>query len=68
MKGKAPNGGWYDTGKGVRELILTNDKKKAKLIEGMINLKSFFNQIYDSIRYGEVNFEINTIEFRSVEQ
>jgi hypothetical protein len=54
--GKAAVGGWYDEGTVVKGFILSPHKENAKLIEGNINLKSYWNKIYDAIRYGDVNF------------
>lgn len=54
--GKAPVGGMYDEGKCIGKVITTRDKEKAKIIEGNINLKSYFNKIYDAVRYGGFNF------------
>ena len=58
--GKVPAGGWYDTGGTTGCVILTNKLSEAKRIEGNINLKSYFNKIYESIRYGD--FEFNKLE------
>lgn len=56
--GKAPAGaGWYDNGQSITKILLTPEGTKAKKIEGNINLKSFFNKIYDSVRYGNFEFE-----------
>lgn len=54
--GKAPTGGWYDEGAGVSRLVLSAEQDKARLIEGNINLNSYWKKIYDAIRYGDVNF------------
>lgn len=58
--GKAPTGSWYDTGSSVGGVIVSDDRDEAKLIEGNINLKSYFNKIYDATRYG--TFTFNKIE------
>lgn len=63
--GQASVGGWYDEGAEVKDVILSPDKDKAKLIEGAINLKSYWNRIYDAIRYGD--FKFNKIEIVRVE-
>jgi len=57
---KVPAGGWYDKGGTTGSVILTNKLSEAKRIEGNINLKSYFNKIYESIRYGD--FEFNKLE------
>lgn len=61
---KAPTGGWYDTGKSVKGVLLTTEKELAKKIDGNVNLKSYFNKIYDAIRYGGLEF--TKIEFEKV--
>ena len=55
--GKVPVGGWYDTGGNIGGVILSTERKKAKIIEGNINLKSYFNRIYDATRYGTFKFD-----------
>ena len=63
--GKVPVGGWYDEGGNIGGVILTDDLNEAKRIEGNINLKSYFNKIYDATRYG--TFKFNKIEIVRVE-
>lgn len=63
--GKVPAGGWYDTGGSIGGVILTNNLSEAKRIEGNINLKSYFNKIYDATRYG--TFKFNKLEIVRVE-
>lgn len=58
--GKVPTGGWYDTGGSIGGVILSDNLNEAKRIEGNINLKSYFNKIYEAIRYGD--FEFNKLE------
>lgn len=58
----APTGRWYDTGKDVRGLVLVEDSAQAKEIEGNLNLKSYFNRIYEMIRYSKFSFNELTIE------
>lgn len=41
-------------------MVLTNNLDEAKRIEGNINLKSYFNKIYDATRYG--TFKFNKLE------
>mgnify|MGYP001256507981 FL=1 len=55
--GKVPVGGWYDTGGNIGGVILSTERRKAKIIEGNINLKSYFNRIYDATRYGTFKFD-----------
>mgnify|MGYP001248581333 CR=1 FL=1 len=62
---KVPAGGWYDKGGTTGCVILTNKLSEAKRIEGNINLKSYFNKIYEAIRYGD--FEFNKLEIVRVE-
>lgn len=63
--GKVPVGGWYDEGGNVGGVILTNNLNEAKIIEGNINLKSYFNKIYDATRYG--TFKFNKLEIVRVD-
>lgn len=58
--GKVPVGGWYDTGGNVGGVITSTERRKAKVIEGNINLKSYFNRIYEATRYG--TFKFNKLE------
>ena len=58
--GKAPVGGMYDEGKNIGGVMLTENPLQARKIEGNINLKSYFNKIYEAIRYGD--FEFNKLE------
>lgn len=58
--GKVPTGGWYDVGGSIGGVILSDDLNEAKQIEGNINLKSYFNKIYDATRYG--TFKFNKLE------
>ena len=55
--GKAPTGGWYDSGYMVKSVILSPDEEKAKAIEGNLNLNSYWKKIYDAIRYGDMKFD-----------
>lgn len=55
--GKVPVGSWYDTGGNIGGVILSTKRKKAKIIEGNINLKSYFLRIYDATRYGTFQFD-----------
>lgn len=55
--GKVPIGGWYDTGGNIGGVILSTERRKAKIIEGNINLKSYFNRIYEATRYGTFKFD-----------
>jgi hypothetical protein len=55
--GKAAAGGWYDKGKAILDIVLVPDREKAKTIEGNINLKSYWERIYELIRYGDLKFE-----------
>ena len=55
--GKVPVGGWYDEGGNIGGVILSTKREKAKIIEGNINLKSYFNRIYDATRYGTFKFD-----------
>lgn len=64
--GKVPVGGWYDKGGNIGGVILTNNLSEAKRIEGNINLKSYFNKIYDATRYG--TFKFNRLEIVRVEE
>ena len=64
-EGKAPVGGMYDEGKNIGGVILTENTLQARKIEGNINLKSYFNKIYESIRYGD--FEFNKLEIVRIE-
>lgn len=63
--GKVPAGGWYDVGGSIGGVILSDNLDEAKLIEGNINLKSYFNKIYDATRYG--TFVFNKIEIVRVD-
>lgn len=63
--GKVPAGGWYDTGGSVGGVILSDNLNEAKRIEGNINLKSYFNKIYDATRYG--TFKFDKLEIRRVD-
>lgn len=54
--GKAPTGGWYDSGYMVKGVVLSPDEEKAKAIEGNLNLNSYWKKIYDAIRYGDMKF------------
>ena len=54
--GKSPAGGWYDEGSDIPAVMLSPDRQDAKCIEGNINLKSYFNKIYDCMRYGDFEF------------
>ena len=54
---KVPVGGWYDKGGTTGRVILTDKLNEAKRIEGNINLKSYFNKIYEAIRYGDMEFD-----------
>ena len=63
--GKVPAGGWYDVGGSVGGVILSNNLNEAKRIEGNINLKSYFNKIYDATRYG--TFKFNKLEIVRVD-
>ena len=58
--GKVPVGGWYDTGGNIGGVILSTERRKAKIIEGNINLKSYFFRIYNAMRYG--TFKFNKLE------
>ena len=55
--GKVPVGGWYDEGGNIGGVILSTERRKAKIIEGNINLKSYFFRIYDATRYGTFKFD-----------
>lgn len=55
--GKAPVGGWYDEGINIGGVVLSDNLDEAKRIEGNINLKSYFNKIYDAARYGTFKFD-----------
>lgn len=55
--GKVPVGGWYDEGINIGGVVLSDNLDEAKLIEGNINLKSYFNKIYDATRYGTFKFD-----------
>lgn len=66
VNGRSPTGGWYDEGKSVKKIVLSDDHKEAKKIEGMFNLKSYFHRIYDACRYGETEFEIEELSFVKV--
>ena len=55
--GKVPVGGWYDEGGNIGGVILSDNLDEAKRIEGNINLKSYFNKIYDATRYGTFKFD-----------
>lgn len=55
--GKVPVGGWYDEGGNIGGVILSTERRKAKIIEGNINLKSYFLRIYDATRYGTFQFD-----------
>ena len=59
---QAPIGGWYDTGKGIKGLVLVDDIAQAKVIEGNKNLKSYLIRIYEVIQYSKFNFCEITIE------
>jgi hypothetical protein len=59
---KAPTGGWYDNGKNICGIVLTDKREEARLIEGNINLKSYFLKIYDAVRYSDFAFEKLSIE------
>ena len=63
--GKVPVGGWYDEGGNIGGVILSTERRRAKIIEGNINLKSYFNRIYDATRYG--TFRFNKLEIVRVE-
>lgn len=63
--GKVPVGGWYDEGGNIGGVILSTKREKAKIIEGNINLKSYFNKIYDATRYG--TFKFNRLEIVRVD-
>ena len=63
--GKVPVGGWYDTGGNIGGVILSTERRKAKIIKGNISLKSYFNRIYDATRYG--TFKFNKLEIVRVE-
>lgn len=58
--GKVPVGGWYDKGGNIGGVILSTERRKAKIIKGNINLKSYFVRIYDATRYG--TFKFNKLE------
>jgi len=60
--GKAPTGDWYDIGKNICGIVLTDSREEARLIEGNINLKSYFLKIYDAVRYSGFTFEKLSIE------
>lgn len=64
--GRVPVGGWYDEGGNIGEVILSTEREKAKIIEGNINLKSYFNKIYDATRYG--TFKFNRLEIVRFEE
>ena len=64
--GKVPIGGWYDEGGNIGGVILSTEREKAKIIEGNINLKSYFNRIYNETRYG--TFKFNKLEIVRVEE
>lgn len=64
--GKVPAGGWFDTGGSIGGVILSDNLDEAKLIEGNINLKSYFNKIYDATRYG--TFKFNKLEIVRFEE
>lgn len=55
--GKVPAGGWYDEGGSICCIELSREREKAKVIEGDINLMSYFNKIYNAVRYGDMNFD-----------
>ena len=55
--GKAPIGGWYDEGINIGGVVLSDNLDEAKRIEGNINMKSYFNKIYDATRYGTFQFD-----------
>lgn len=55
--GRVPVGGWYDTGGSVGGVVTSDNKRKARIIEGNINLKSYFNRIYNATRYGTFKFD-----------
>ena len=63
--GKVPIGGWYDTGGSIGGVILSTEREEAKIIEGNINLKSYFNRIYNATRYR--TFKFNKLEIVRVE-
>ncbi|MUV39454.1 hypothetical protein JNUCC1_03332 [Lentibacillus sp. JNUCC-1] len=62
--GMTNSGGWYDTGKATRSLILSDNQDKAKQVEGMRNLNSYYNKIYDSAR--ATGMEIEKLTFVKV--
>lgn len=64
--GKVPVGGWYDEGGSIGGVILSTERRKAKIIEGNINLKSYFNRIYEATRYG--TFKFNRLEIVRIEE
>ena len=61
VNGQAFAGGWYDAGKNTRGFILSDNQSEAKLIEGMTNLNSYFNKIYESVRFGDVKTNIEEL-------
>lgn len=64
--GQSYGGGWYDTGKTTRHFILSDEQDKALLVEGNINLKSYFTKIYDSVRYGRPKYDLEELTFVKV--
>ena len=64
--GKTPAGGWYDTGGEISGLILSRDEKMAKRIERTFNLRSYFNRIYDAVRF--TGFQFNRLEILRVDE
>lgn len=55
--GMAPVSGWYDEGGSICRIELSREREKAKVIEGNINLMSYFNKIYNAVRYGTFKFD-----------
>lgn len=55
--GGAPVSGWYDEGGSICCIELSREREKAKVIEGNINLMSYFNKIYNAVRYGTFKFD-----------
>lgn len=57
--------GHYIESSDMAAIILTEDKKKARLVEGVINLKSQMDRIITRIRYGVL--EVERLEVLKVE-
>lgn len=60
--GKTSHMGWGPQSSEMEVVQVSYHQKDAKVLEGNINLNSFFSKLYDRLRYGEFGFSSLEIE------